>query len=49
MTFAREQGWQPVAFFAQGVIYLSPKDADVPDRESLPKLVRRCKILLKMI
>jgi CRISPR-associated protein Csc3 len=35
MTFAREQGWQPVAFFAQGVIYLSPKQAEVPDRDSL--------------
>ena len=35
LQFARELGWQPLLFFARGVIYLAPKDSETPDRENL--------------
>lgn len=35
LHFTEELDWQPLLFFAQGVVYLAPIDADVPDRETL--------------
>jgi len=35
MHFAREQDWQPILFFAQGVVYLAPVDSEPPDAEDL--------------
>ncbi len=35
MHFAKELDWQPILFFAQGVVYLAPQDAGVPDRSEL--------------
>mgnify|MGYP001800188487 FL=1 len=35
MHFAREQDWQPILFFAQGVVYLAPIDSEPPDAREL--------------
>lgn len=35
MHFAKELDWQPLLFFAQGVVYLAPQDAGVPNRLEL--------------
>jgi CRISPR-associated protein Csc3 len=35
MLFARELDWQPLLFFAQGVVYLAPQDTCVPDCSEL--------------
>jgi len=39
MRFARELDWQPLLFFAQGVVYLAPHDTGVPDRSELQKFL----------
>jgi CRISPR-associated protein Csc3 len=39
MCFARELDWQPLLFFAQGVVYLAPYDTGVPDRSELQKFL----------
>jgi CRISPR-associated protein Csc3 len=39
MHFARELDWQPLLFFAQGVVYLAPQDTGVPDRSELQKFL----------
>lgn len=35
LHFTADLDWQPLLFFAQGVIYLAPMDAEVPDRDTL--------------
>ena len=35
LHFTANLDWQPLLFFAQGVIYLAPMDAEPPDREIL--------------
>jgi len=35
MESVRDLGWEPLLFFAQGVVYLVPKDADTANREAL--------------
>ncbi|MBE9041410.1 type I-D CRISPR-associated protein Cas10d/Csc3 [Oscillatoriales cyanobacterium LEGE 11467] len=41
LIFAQELDWKPILFFAQGVIYLAPPDADleVPDRPELKAFI----------
>lgn len=39
MHFARELDWQPILFFAQGVVYLAPQNADSPDRLELQEFL----------
>ncbi len=31
VQFAKKLDWQPILFFAQGVVYLAPQDSQVPD------------------
>lgn len=33
LHFTRELDWQPILFFAQGVVYLAPPDSESPDRD----------------
>jgi CRISPR-associated protein Csc3 len=35
LHFNEELDWQPILFFAQGVVYLAPVDAAIPDRDTL--------------
>jgi CRISPR-associated protein Csc3 len=35
LYFTEELDWQPILFFAQGVVYLAPLDSEAPDRETL--------------
>ena len=35
LHFTQDSDWKPILFFAQGVIYLAPKQTDIPDLESL--------------
>lgn len=35
LHFTRDLDWQPILFFAQGVVYLAPLDTEAPDRETL--------------
>ena len=35
LHFTADLDWQPLLFFAQGVIYLAPMDTETPDRETL--------------
>jgi CRISPR-associated protein Csc3 len=35
LLFAKNLDWQPILFFAQGVIYLAPKPPDMPKSEDL--------------
>ncbi len=35
LRFTQKSDWTPILFFAQGVIYLAPKQTDIPDLESL--------------
>jgi CRISPR-associated protein Csc3 len=35
LRFTQDSDWKPILFFAQGVIYLAPKQTDIPDLESL--------------
>jgi len=39
MHFATKLDWQPLLFFAQGVVYLAPQNAGVPDRSELQKFL----------
>jgi CRISPR-associated protein Csc3 len=36
---AKGLGWQPLLFFAQGVIYLAPFDYEVPERKELSEFI----------
>ena len=33
LHFTKELDWHPILFFAQGVVYLAPKNAEAPDRD----------------
>ena len=35
LHFTKDLDWQPILFFAQGVIYLAPKQTDIPESEVL--------------
>ncbi len=35
LHFTKELDWQPILFFAQGVVYLAPPDSGTPDRPTL--------------
>jgi CRISPR-associated protein Csc3 len=35
LHFTADLDWQPLLFFAQGVVYLAPMDTETPDRETL--------------
>jgi CRISPR-associated protein Csc3 len=35
LHFTKELNWQPILFFAQGVVYLAPQDAETPDRDTV--------------
>jgi CRISPR-associated protein Csc3 len=35
LHFNEKLDWQPILFFAQGVVYLAPMDAEIPDRDTL--------------
>ncbi|MCS7226981.1 MAG: type I-D CRISPR-associated protein Cas10d/Csc3, partial [Gloeomargarita sp. SKYB31] len=39
LDFAREQGWQPLLFFAQGVVYLAPPEATPPSLSELQAVI----------
>jgi len=39
LAFAKELGWQPIAFFAQGVVYLAPKNPEIPDLADLQEFI----------
>lgn len=39
VLFAKELDWQPLLFFAQGVVYLAPLDYEVPEREELSEFI----------
>jgi CRISPR-associated protein Csc3 len=35
LHFTEELDWQPIMFFAKGVVYLVPLDAEIPDRDRI--------------
>ncbi len=35
MHFTKQLGWEPILFFARGVVYLAPFDSEYPDLEDL--------------
>lgn len=39
VRFADELGWEPILFFAQGVVYLAPPDSETPDCSELQKFL----------
>ena len=39
LHFTKELGWQPIAFFAQGVVYLVPKNTDTPELAELQEAI----------
>lgn len=39
LEFAAQCGWQPLIFFARGVVYLAPPSATPPDRDSLKTVI----------
>jgi CRISPR-associated protein Csc3 len=39
VNFASDLGWEPLLFFAQGVIYLAPNDSETPDRLKLQEFI----------
>jgi CRISPR-associated protein Csc3 len=39
IKFAKELNWEPILFFAQGVIYLAPVDSDTPDMNELQEFI----------
>ena len=39
MQFAKELEWKPILFFAQGIIYLAPKDTETPDYSELQEFI----------
>lgn len=39
VSFAKDLGWQPLLYFAQGVVYLAPADYETPEREKLAKFI----------
>jgi CRISPR-associated protein Csc3 len=41
LNFTQELDWIPIIYFAQGAVYLAPKDTEIPDLESLQKEIWR--------
>lgn len=41
VKFAKELGWEPILFFAQGVVYLAPNNSETPDRLKLQDFIWR--------
>ncbi|MEL6462463.1 MAG: type I-D CRISPR-associated protein Cas10d/Csc3 [Cyanobacteria bacterium J06621_15] len=39
MQFAKELEWEPILFFAQGIIYLAPTDTETPDYSELQEFI----------
>ncbi|MEH1922508.1 type I-D CRISPR-associated protein Cas10d/Csc3 [Nostoc sp.] len=39
MNFAKQLNWEPILFFAQGVIYLAPADIETPDIHELQEFI----------
>ena len=39
MRFAKDLEWQPILFFAQGIIYLAPNDTKTPDFSQLQEFI----------
>jgi CRISPR-associated protein Csc3 len=39
VLFAKDLDWQPLLFFAQGVVYLAPLDYEAPAREELSEFI----------
>ncbi|AFY31721.1 type I-D CRISPR-associated protein Cas10d/Csc3 [Calothrix sp. PCC 7507] len=39
MNFAKQLNWEPILFFAQGVIYLAPADIETPDIHKLQEFI----------
>ncbi|MEA5468308.1 type I-D CRISPR-associated protein Cas10d/Csc3, partial [Spirulina sp. 06S082] len=39
LYFTRSLDWQPILYFAQGVVYLAPPQAELPKREELQTLI----------
>ncbi|MBE9111599.1 type I-D CRISPR-associated protein Cas10d/Csc3 [Nodosilinea sp. LEGE 07298] len=35
LHFTKELDWQPILFFAQGVVYLAPQSSETPDRDTV--------------
>ncbi|MBH8564955.1 type I-D CRISPR-associated protein Cas10d/Csc3 [Nostoc sp. CENA67] len=39
MKFAKKLNWEPILFFAQGIIYLAPTDSQTPDINELQEFI----------
>lgn len=39
MLFTRELGWEPILFFAQGIVYLAPDDYQTPEIAELQEFI----------
>ncbi|MGJ5672438.1 MAG: type I-D CRISPR-associated protein Cas10d/Csc3 [Nostochopsis sp.] len=39
IIFAKKLNWEPILFFAQGVIYLAPSDSETPDINELQEFI----------
>jgi CRISPR-associated protein Csc3 len=39
LYFSQELNWQPILFFAQGVVYLAPLDLESPDRDVIQSVL----------
>lgn len=39
LHFGKALGWKPLLFFAQGVVYLAPPDAEIPERQELQDFI----------
>lgn len=39
LRFAKELDWQPLLFFAQGVVYLAPVDYEIPEQDELQEFI----------
>ncbi len=39
VSFAKDLGWQPLFYFAQGVVYLAPADYETPEKEKLSEFI----------
>ncbi|MDF5706693.1 MAG: type I-D CRISPR-associated protein Cas10d/Csc3 [Nostoc sp. S4] len=39
IKYAKELNWEPILFFAQGVIYLTPPDSETPDINKLQEFI----------
>ncbi|MBA3920504.1 MAG: type I-D CRISPR-associated protein Cas10d/Csc3, partial [Nostocaceae cyanobacterium] len=39
VNFAKDLGWKPLLFFAQGVVYLAPNDSETPNSSELKEFI----------